>query len=193
MIPSNCGLQLLKIKQRISINGASLSFLVDHRVCNKDGKTILCDIDIPQGNYVLILGHAGVFGIKSFHGFCDCLIAILCAIVISYRQIHNPSVCGFDSIFSMSLVSVIKVAFFVRASTFSFPVLSQWRAKPLFRSCSLSTGTTFNTSELQLFLEVLSYLSLAARGDNSMSHTVSRKVIVKIGARLELSNIPIKL
>lgn len=136
-----------------------------------------------------------MFAIESFHDFCDCLIAILCVIVIPYCQSHSPSVCGFDSIFSLSVVSVIKVAFFVRASAFSLPVYHSGVgsiAKPLFRSCSLSTGITFDTSELQLFLEVLRHLSLAARGDNSMSHTVSRKV-VKIGARWELSSIPVKL
>jgi hypothetical protein len=50
--PTIFGFQVLKIKQCISTNGADPSLLVDHRLCSKDGKIILCDIDVSQGNHV---------------------------------------------------------------------------------------------------------------------------------------------
>ena len=50
--PSIFGLQMLKRKNCISTNGAGPFPLVDHRVCGKDVKIIICDIDVLQGNLV---------------------------------------------------------------------------------------------------------------------------------------------
>lgn len=69
--PSIFAFQLLKRMQCVSTNGTGPSPLVDHRVCSKDVKIIICDIDVficdidvLQGNHVqkvdksLLLPHA---------------------------------------------------------------------------------------------------------------------------------------
>jgi hypothetical protein len=50
--PSIFGFQMLKRKQCVSANDAGPSPLVDHRVCSKEVKIIICDIDILQDNLV---------------------------------------------------------------------------------------------------------------------------------------------
>ena len=52
---------------------SSISFLVDHTVCNKEGEIILCDINVLQGKKMqvcngMLLGQSGVFATESSQG-----------------------------------------------------------------------------------------------------------------------------
>ena len=64
---------------------------------------------------------------------------------------------------SLCVVCVIRVAFFGEASAFSFPVILQWpgiHSKTIILFLPRSVGITLDTSELQLFWEVLHFLLL---------------------------------
>jgi hypothetical protein len=50
--PSIFGFQLLKIQRYISRSGADPSFLVDHRMCGKDGKINFCDVGVKRGSHL---------------------------------------------------------------------------------------------------------------------------------------------
>lgn len=43
---------MLKIEQRVSTNGPVSSLIVDHRVCSRDGRLFLCDMDVSGGSRV---------------------------------------------------------------------------------------------------------------------------------------------
>jgi hypothetical protein len=101
--PSIFGFQMLKTKQCISTNGAGPSPLVDHRVCSKVVKIIICGIDVLQGNLVqkadksLQLPHALTSHVCLQFSLSN-VFTMFCCKSLGDHHPENPTGCGFDMV-----------------------------------------------------------------------------------------------
>jgi len=102
--PSIFGFQLLKRIQCVSTNGTGPSPLVDHRVCSKDVKIIICDIDVLLGNHVqkvgkrLLLPHALTSHVCLQFSLSNVFTMFFWKSLGAHHP-ENPIGCGFDDIF----------------------------------------------------------------------------------------------
>lgn len=115
------GFHMLKIKQCVSADGASLSLKLI-TVCGKDGKITLCDVDDSQGNHVQKVGQS----LQQPHSLAGrlCLPLSLPRVLIASVSCGSDGMVWYD--ITPSVVCVFRVVFFANTSAFSCPVISQW-------------------------------------------------------------------